>query len=196
MVMRFRSISSSAGVRRTVGEHNVAYVSFFEAELKAERDRKSALDTRGNGLVAASASLTALLAGIGALLKTGTSPSIPGFVAPLVIMSLIFFVLAALSGIGVQWNWRYPVTDTAGLRQMFDEHWQDPETNSRRTVARITNRNARRSARGEQSKREVSACRVHLPSRSPRIFNAGCVHSDCDSRRSLTCAQFDASKVA
>jgi hypothetical protein len=118
--------------------YNAAYSAYFEAELKAERDRKSALDTRGNALVAASASLTALLAGVGALLRTGRNVGIPGFVTPLVIMTLIFFVCAALCGIAVQWNWRYPVTDTSGLYEMLDDHWQDPETRARRTVARIT----------------------------------------------------------
>lgn len=113
---------------------NDAYSSYIESELRAERDRKASLDTRGGNVVTSSGALFTILAGIGALGRTSTVPA-PVEVPPLLVLTLVAFFSAAALGIAAQWNREYPVTKPEGLEDLLGKHWTDPPEVSKRRVA-------------------------------------------------------------
>lgn len=113
---------------------NSVYAGFMESELKAERDRKAALDSRGGNLVSSSGALFAVLAGVGSIGRATDSP-VPGEVPPLLVLALIGFFAAALFGISVQWNRQYQVVNTDGLRQIVDDIWHESTGASMRRVS-------------------------------------------------------------
>jgi hypothetical protein len=130
----------SSGV--PVNEPNPAYPAFIESELKAERDRKTAIDTRGGNLVASSSTLFALLAGLASVGKAPTA-SVPAVVPPLLILALSSYFVAALLGIAAQWNRKYEVTTVEGLELLIGSLWSDDADRSRRRVASRLNAKSR-----------------------------------------------------
>jgi hypothetical protein len=126
-------VSSPSGGSGGVPENSV-YADFLELELKAERDRKAALDTRGSSLVTSSGALFAVLAGVGSIGRATSAP-VPGQGPPLLVVALIGFFAAALFGISAQWNRQYQVVNTEGLRQIVDDIWHEPTGTSMRRVS-------------------------------------------------------------
>ncbi|MEU8655430.1 hypothetical protein [Actinoplanes philippinensis] len=113
---------------------NKPFADFIASELKAERDRKTALDTRGGNLVTSSGALVAVLAGLGTLGRA-TGGSLPTSAGPLLVMALIGFFAAALFGIAAQWNRSYAVVTVDGLRHMVDALWSDDSGTSMQRVS-------------------------------------------------------------
>jgi hypothetical protein len=113
---------------------NKPFADFIASELKAERDRKTALDTRGGNLVTSSGALFAVLAGLGALGRAAGGPS-PTVVGPLLVLALLGFFAAAMLGIAAQWNRSYEVVNVPGLRQMVDDNWDENSGTSMRRVS-------------------------------------------------------------
>ncbi|MEV4534678.1 hypothetical protein AB0J82_12695 [Asanoa sp. NPDC049518] len=111
------------------------YADFIEVELKAERERKSAIDTRAASLVTTSGSLVTILAAVGAFVGKGIDSSLPRQALPLLILALGAFSFAALAGINAGWNRLYGVPDIAPLRLMLNDRWSDDEALALKEVA-------------------------------------------------------------
>ncbi|MQA84252.1 MAG: hypothetical protein GEV03_06420 [Streptosporangiales bacterium] len=105
--------------------------------MKAERDRRSAYDARGQALVTTSAALVTLLAALATLVKTGATPTFPPPVFIAVAVALALFVGAATCGILAGWNRHYAVTTVTTLNRMLAEHWTDDEVDARNNVATL-----------------------------------------------------------
>ena len=120
-----------------MSDQGQVYLAFVEGELKAERDRRTALDGRGQAVVTASGALVALLSGIAALVQAGTKAPAPPLAVGLVLLALALFVLAAVSGIAAGWNRHYAVATPATLTRMLTEHWTDSEVDARNNVATV-----------------------------------------------------------
>jgi hypothetical protein len=118
----------------TESSENQPFADFIFSELKAERDRKASVDTRGGSLVTSSGALFAVLAGLGAIGRVADSRP-PSQVGPLLVLGLLGFFAAAMFGIAAQWNRDYEVVTVDGLRQMVDDLWDEDVGTSLRRVS-------------------------------------------------------------
>jgi hypothetical protein len=113
------------------------YLAFIEGELKAERERRTALDGRGQTLVTASGVLVTLLSGVSALVQSGVKSPVPPLAIGLELLALVLFLLAAVSGIVAGWNRCYAVAAPSTHSRMLAEHWTDSEVDARNQVATV-----------------------------------------------------------
>lgn len=116
------------------------YATFIEAELKAERERRTALDARGLAIVTTTAALTTVLTAVGALVSTRSGFRLPhGIFWPLV-GALVAFVGTAVLGILAAGPQPYAVATPETLEQMVREHWRDHEVDARNNVSVVNMR--------------------------------------------------------
>lgn len=118
-----------------MAEQSDVYSDFIASELKTERDRKSALDTRAASLVTTSGSLVTILAAVGAFVGKGADASFPRQALPLLVLALIAFTAASLAGIFSGWSRPYGVADIAPMKMMLNDRWADDEALARKEVA-------------------------------------------------------------
>jgi len=103
------------------------YASFVDQELKAERDRRETLDSRGQAIVTTSGALVALLGAVGAFVIDRS-----GFVLPTdahypLLATLGFFVVASFLGILGTFNFKYEVADRDTLAELAQAHLTDSD---------------------------------------------------------------------
>jgi hypothetical protein len=123
-----------------VSEQGKTFAAFVEAELKAERERRTALDARGVGLVTTSGSLTTLLAAVGAFVSGRTGFQLPSSAAPPLVITLLAFALASGLGLLASHNRKYAVADAATLAALTGPRWATHEVDARSVVAQINAR--------------------------------------------------------
>ena len=105
--------------------------------MKAERERRSAFDSRGQALVTTSGVLVTLLAGLAAAVRAGTALRPPPLAVATVVLALALFVISANCGIAAGWNRHYALATYATLTRMLDDHWKDTEVDARNNVATV-----------------------------------------------------------
>lgn len=120
-----------------MSEQGKTYLEFVEAELKAERDRRSTHDSRGQALVTTSGALVTLLTGLAAVVRTGNAGRFPPAIPIAVGIALGLFVCAAACGILAGWNRHYALASYTTLNRMLNEHWTDDEVDARNNVATV-----------------------------------------------------------
>lgn len=116
------------------------YFAFIEGELKAERERRAALEARGVSVVTQSGALVTLLTGVGAVVHGASSSALPTLAVRALVAALVFFFLAALGGILVNFWPLYPgqnVADNATMTQMRTTKRRDTDEVARSTVAHL-----------------------------------------------------------
>lgn len=113
-----------------------AYSKFVEAELKNERERRSALDQRGLGVVTSSSAFITLVFSLSVIL-TGKDFTPKDGVRNFIAASLVSFVVAGALGIFANANRRYHVATRETLDDMLGEHWIDDEVDARNNVAAL-----------------------------------------------------------
>lgn len=118
-------------------DRGTVYSACIDAELKAERERRVACDSRGQNLVTSSGALVTLFGGLAVLVKTGTVVKFPAFVVILVCAALVLLAGAATCGIVASWSRLYAVTASSTLRAMVADHWDDSEVDARNNVSRL-----------------------------------------------------------
>ena len=120
-----------------VSDQGKVYAAFIEGELKAERERRTAYDTRGQALVTTSGALVTLIGGFAALVRAGSGTRPP--IAGLYVFgaALVLFVGAAACGIAAGWNRHHAVATIATLKRMLTEHWKDDEVTARNNVSTV-----------------------------------------------------------
>lgn len=123
-----------------MSEQGKTYLAFIEGELKAERERRTAFDARGQALVTTSGALVTLLTGLAAVVKGGTPVPVAPLAVAVVVLAIVLFVCAAACGIVAGWNRQYAVASSATLGRMLDEHWPDDEVDARNSVATLHSR--------------------------------------------------------
>ncbi|WP_329791661.1 hypothetical protein V1227_06975 [Lentzea sp. DG1S-22] len=118
-----------------MSDQGKTYQTFIETELKAERERRTAYDARGQALITTSSALVTVLAGLVAIVRTGTAVRIPTSAQIVVTLALVLFVCSAASGIAAGWNRHYAVAKYGSLKGMVEDHWTDDEVDARNNVA-------------------------------------------------------------
>lgn len=116
------------------------YTAFIESELRTERERRATLEARGMSVVAQSGGLVTLLTGVGAVAHGAASAPLPTAAVVGVILALVFFFGAALSGILVNFWPIYPphaVADASTMTQMRMTKRDHSEEEARSVVAHI-----------------------------------------------------------
>lgn len=108
------------------------YVRFVEAELKAEHERRTSLDSRAAAVTTTSSAFIAL-AGALTVLVTGKDYAFSDGGARGVMLSAASLLLAALIACVAAASRRYEVTKGQTLEKMFTEHWTDTEVTARFT---------------------------------------------------------------
>ncbi|RJQ92764.1 hypothetical protein [Amycolatopsis panacis] len=120
-----------------MSDQGAVYLAFIEGELKAERERRSVYDARGQALVATSSALVTLLSGLAAVAKAGTTIRVPASSTAVLVAAIALFVCAAASGIVAGWNRHYALASFTTLNRMLNEHWTDDEVDARNNVATV-----------------------------------------------------------
>lgn len=120
-----------------MSEQGDTYSAFIEGELKAERERRSTYDSRGQGIVTTSGALVTLLGGFATVVKTSATAGLPATAVTALGVAFLLFIGAAACGIVAGWNRHYAVTATTTLRRMTEEHWTDDEVDARNNVAAV-----------------------------------------------------------
>ncbi|MGC4862154.1 hypothetical protein [Micromonospora sp. DT41] len=110
-----------------MAEQSSVYPEFIASELKAERDRKAAIDARAASLITTSGSLVTVLAAIGAFLGKDSDWRLPQLAFPFIAAALIAFTVASVAGIISGWSRAYAVPDIAPLKRMLNDRWRDEE---------------------------------------------------------------------
>ncbi|MBD5830486.1 hypothetical protein [Janibacter melonis] len=111
------------------------YTGFIEAELKAEHERRGALDGRAAGIATTSSAFLALVFTVSALV-TGKDYRFTDWGARGAVLALLLFAAAALSGLVATVAGRgYHVVSVPTLRDMVGSHWVDDEVDARNVTA-------------------------------------------------------------
>ncbi|WP_394620221.1 hypothetical protein JNUCC0626_14290 [Lentzea sp. JNUCC 0626] len=120
-----------------MSDQGKTYQTFIETELKAERERRTAFDARGQALITTSGVLVTVLTGLVTIVRTGTTTRVPVAAQVVVIVALVLFVGAAVCGIAAGWNRHYAVATHRTLDKMVGVHWTDDEVDARNNVATV-----------------------------------------------------------
>lgn len=115
-------------------EQGETYATFIEAELKAEHDRRAALDGRATGIATTSSAFLALVFAVAALV-TGKDYKFTDWGARGAVLALAFFAGAALIGLIANTSRGYQVTSFQTLQAMVNAHWVDDEVDARNITA-------------------------------------------------------------
>ena len=111
------------------------YVSFVDQELKAERERRTTLDGRGQAIVTTSGALVALLSAVGVIVSHRSSFVLPQAARYPLVAALVLFVIAAFLGILATMNFKYDVVSRDSLAQMVRRHWPDTDDVAAKNIA-------------------------------------------------------------
>lgn len=112
-----------------------SYHSFIEQELQAERDRRTTLDARAQGVITTSGAFVSLAGAIGAFIS-----SRDGYELPVPARFALAAVVALLAGAGLlaiiaTLSFKYRVAAVASLSAMPRERWVDDPDIAARSVA-------------------------------------------------------------
>ena len=113
------------------------YAAFIEGQVKAEYERRAALEARGIGVITSSGAFATLLFGVVALARgKDFAPTVATKV--LLALAVLVFLLAGL-GLWANQLIAYRVAKPTTLTAMVTEHWGDDEVNALNacTVANI-----------------------------------------------------------
>lgn len=139
-------------------ERLTAYSKFIEAELKAEHDRRTALDARASG-VATSSSAFIALAGAVTVLAAGKDYAFSEGGARGVILSLGSFLVAAAIGLIAHGSRPYHVTTADTLNDMLGvDHWTDDEVTARHATAKANVKTIRSMRTGNNRRAGQLVC--------------------------------------
>jgi len=121
--------------KAALSDQGKTYAAFIEAELKAERERRTAYDARGMSLVTTSGSLVALLAAVVAFVRAGESFVFPRAALIPLVAALVTLAAAAGAGILANWNRLYAVPKPVTLERLLSDRWAvDDEVDARNHV--------------------------------------------------------------
>lgn len=114
------------------------FAEFIEKELRAERDRRVALDARAVGVLNTSGTVVALVLALGAVATGTTGFDPPTLMVWLLTAALAAFVGAALFGLLANRPRWYNITQPDQLHKWRDRdgNWNDTADKAKRVVAR------------------------------------------------------------
>jgi hypothetical protein len=115
-------------------DSGVSYATFVEQELKAERERRTTLDARGQAVVTTAGVLVTILSTVTAIAINKKLLVIPGPVRYAILSALACFILAVILGILATINFKYDVASKSTLLQLPREHWTDRKEIADRNV--------------------------------------------------------------
>ena len=115
-------------------DSGVNYAPFVEQELKSERERRSALDTRGQTVVTTSGVLITILSAVTAVAINRKILVVPGAVRYSILSALACFILAVFFGILATINFKYYVASKSTLLQLSREHSADSREVAERNI--------------------------------------------------------------
>jgi hypothetical protein len=128
-----------------------AYGQLIVDQLTEERNRKISLEARGVTVITTSGTLATLLFALTAGLTAAAKVKLPESAKLPLLLALVAFVIAALSGLATNVPLRYRETTPQGLARLVDaKYWTaPPEVGQLRVAAaRVTVIAATRSANG------------------------------------------------
>lgn len=116
-------------------EQGKTYCAYIEFELKAERDRRTMFDARGQILVTTAGTLVTVMAGVAAFVRTGAGFGLPRPALGALAVALFGLGSAAACGIVAGWNYLYAAATPKTLDRMISDRWGDDEIDARNHVA-------------------------------------------------------------
>lgn len=121
-----------------MGTGGDVFTAFVEGEVKAERERRNALDARGIAVLTTSGTLVTLVFAIGAVVTGATGFSPPAETVVIVTIGLVAFVAAALFGLLANRLKKYDVVTTGQLWSWRNNAaaWAASDQDARRAITK------------------------------------------------------------
>lgn len=107
------------------------YAAFIEAELQAENDRRSSINTRAAGGLTSAAGLVTLVLAVLAVV-VGKDFTLSGGARNWLVAALIALLAAALLAVLAGAPWLFRATSPTTLRYFLDNDWGDAEHRARK----------------------------------------------------------------
>lgn len=113
------------------------YAAFIEAELKAENERRSSINTRAAAALTASAGLvTVVLAVLTVLVdRPGGQFTLTGWAKNWLVSALVLLLCAGLFAVLAGAPWLFKAAKPKTLRYFLDNGWADDEARARKRTA-------------------------------------------------------------
>jgi hypothetical protein len=122
--------------RKLEEEAGSIYASFIGDQLEDERSRQTSIEQRGLSVITTSGVLVTLLFGFSALVTRTTSFQLENPARLFLEVSLISFVVAAVSGILTNWPLPYSPVDEEDLKRLIEpNYWHRSSSPAARRVA-------------------------------------------------------------
>lgn len=118
-------------------DNGTYYTAFIEQELKDERERRAALDTRGQAIVTTSGVLLTLLSAVSTIAIGRKTLAVPQDVRYALLSALGLFIIAAFFGILATFNFTYSVAGEDSLYEIPRGHFTDSREVAERNIAAI-----------------------------------------------------------
>jgi hypothetical protein len=115
-------------------DSGVNYAPFVEQELKAERERRTTLDARGQAVVTTAGVLVTILSTVSAIAINKKLLAVSGPVRYSILSALACFILAVILGILATINFKYDVANKSTLLQLPREHSTDSKELAERNI--------------------------------------------------------------
>jgi len=120
-----------------VGEQGKEYAEFISAELKAENDRRTSVNTRAGATLTGAAGLVTLVLAVFAIFIGKEHPVLTGWAKGFLAAALFALLACAFCAVMAGLPWRFRVTTVATLNRMLEDHWGDHEVDARNATAHL-----------------------------------------------------------
>lgn len=107
------------------------YASFLEGALKAERERRAALDSRATSVVTASAAFVTLVVALVAWILGKDYRYVTSGATYIILIALAFFIASSVCALIAGQLREYEVPDPETLRLFLSSRWTDTEVTAR-----------------------------------------------------------------
>lgn len=115
-------------------EQGKQYASFIEAELKAENDRRSSINTRAAAALTGAAGLVTVVLAVFAVL-VGKDLTLTASARSRLVVAMMALLGAGLFAVLAGLPWRYKATKPATLLYFLEQSWGDTEVTARGRTA-------------------------------------------------------------
>lgn len=118
-----------------MSDQGTEYANFISAQLEAENDRRTSVNTRAGAALTGATGLVTLVLAVFAVFIPNQHIVLSGWAKGSLAVALFALLACAFCAVMAGLPWRSRVTDLPTINQMVDEHWEDDEVDARNVTA-------------------------------------------------------------
>lgn len=118
-----------------MSDQGTEYATFISAQLKAEDERRTSVNTRAGGALTGATGLVTLVLAVFAVLIPTQHVVLSGWAKGFLALALFALLACAFCAVMAGLPWRFDVTDLPTLNRMLNEQWKDDEVDARNITA-------------------------------------------------------------